>query len=223
MNEAIDLELDHPRFGDEEFLLPDAEAFPELIRKGPRKEGLHRSSSTTSQEYSSHEDSSHKSAAALVSRKRRAPKALPIDDAPELRNTDLARWNDNYLVNMAIESQTKVLQHATRLAKKNAAFWVGGSGIGGIGSFSQKTPLDIFAGDAFMKALTNVAASVAGRKRSRNEKDDDGSDSHERRVRTREVENQLGAFDDLPINGNPDDAIMNGEVHLLIISFCLPN
>ena len=212
MNEAIDLELDLPRFGDEEFLLPEAEAFPELIRKGPTKEGLHRSSSTASQE-----DSSHKSAAALASRKRRAPKALPIDDAPELRNTDLARWNDNYLVNMAIETQTKVLQHATRLAKKNAAFWVGGSGIGGIGSFSQKTPLDIFAGDALMKALTNVATSVAGRKRNRNEKDDDGSDSDERRVRTREVENQLGAFDDLPRNGNADDANMNGEVHLLII------
>lgn len=223
MNEAIDLELDLPRFGDEEFLLPDAEAFPELIRKGPTKEGLHRSSSTTSQKDSSHEDSSHKSAAALVSRKRRAPKALPIDDTPELRNTDLARWNDNYLVNMAIETQTKVLQHATRLAKKNAAFWVGGSGIGDIGSFSQKTPLDIFAGDALMKALTNVATSVAGRKRNRNEKDVDGSDSDERRVRTREVENQFGAFDDLPINGNADDAIMNGEVHLLIISFWLPN
>lgn len=212
MNEAIDLELDLPRFVDEELLLPDAEAFPELIRKGPTKEGLHQSSSKTSQE-----DSSHKSAAALVSRKRRAAKALPIDDAPELRNTDLARWNDNYLVNMAIETQTKVLQHATRLAKKNAAFWVGGSGIGGIGSFSQKTPLDIFAGDALMKALTNVATSVAGRKRNRNEKDDDDSDSDKKRVRTREVENQLGAFDDLLRNGNADDVIMNGEVHLLII------
>lgn len=218
MNEAIDLEMDLPRLGDEEFLLPDAEAFPELIRKGLTKEGLHRSSSTISQE-----DSSHKSAAALVSRKRRAPKALPIDDAPELSDIDLRRWNDNYLVNMAIETQRKVLQHATRLAKKNAAFWVGGSGIGGIGSFSQKNPLDIFAGDALMNALTNVATSVAGRKRNRNEKDDDGSDSEERRVRTREVENQLGAFDDLPINGNSDDAMMDGEVHLLIISFWLPN
>lgn len=214
----MDLELDLPRFGDEEFLLPDAEAFPELIRKEPTKEGLHRSSSATSQE-----NSSHKPAAALVSRKRRAPKALPIDNVPELRNTDLARWNDNYLVNMAIETQAKVLHNATRLAKKNAAYWVGGSGIGDIGSFSQKTPLDIFAGDALMNALTNVATSVAGRKRNRNEKDEDGPDSDGRRVRTREAENQLGAFDDLPINGNADYAIMNGEVHLLIISFWLPS
>lgn len=206
----MDLDLDFPRFGNEEVLLPDAEAFPELIRQGPMKEGLYRSSS---------EDSSHKSTAVLVRRKRRAPKALPIDSKPELRNTDLARWNDNYLVNMAIETKAKVLHNATRLAKKNAAFWVGGSGIGDIGSFSQKTPLDIFAGDALMNALTNVATSVAGRKRNRNEKDSDESDSDERRVRTREVENQLGAFDDLPINGNTDDAILNGEVHLPIISF----
>lgn len=209
----MDLELDFPKFGDEEFVLPDAEAFHELIREAPSKEGLHRSSSAILQE-----DSSHKSAAP-VSRKRRAPKALPIDDAPELRNTDLARWNDDYLVNMAIETKAKLLHNATRLAKKNAAFWVGGSGIGGIGSFSQKTPLDIFAGDALMNALTNVATSVQGKKRNRNEKDDDGSDSDERRVRTRGVENRLGAFDDLPINGNADAAIMNEEVHLLIISF----
>lgn len=209
----MDLELDLPKFGDEEFLLPDAEAFPELIREAPSKEGFRRSSSAIPQE-----DSSHKSAAS-VSRKRRAPKALPIDSAPELRNTDLARWNDEYLVNMAIETQAKLQHNATRLAKKNAVFWVGGSGIGGIGYFSQKTPLDIFAGDALMNALLNVATSVQGRKRSRNEKDDDGSDSDERRVRTRGVENQLGAFDDLPINGNADATIMNEEVHLLIISF----
>lgn len=214
----MDLELDPPRFGDQGFLLPDAEAFPELVRKVPTNEGLHRSSSAIPQE-----DSSHKSAAASVGRKRRSPKALPIDNAPELRNTDLARWNDNYLVNMAVETQAKLLQSATRLARKNAAFWVGGSGIGGIGSFALKTPLDIFAGDALMKALTNVATSVAGRKRNRNEKDDDGSDSDERRVKIRQVENRLGDFDDLPINGNADVAIMNGEVYLLNISFCLPS
>lgn len=209
----MDLGLDLPTFGDEEFLLPDAEAFPELVREAPSKEGLLRSSSAIPQE-----DPSHKSAAS-VSPKRRAPKALPIDNAPELRNTDLARWNDDYLVNMAIETRAKLLHNATRLAKKNAAFWVGGSGIGGIGSFSQKTPLDIFAGDALMNALTNVATSIQGRKRNRNEKDEDGSDSNERRVRTRGVENQLGAFDDLPINGNADAAIMIEEVDLLIISF----
>lgn len=208
----MDLELDLPQFGDEEFLLPDAEAFPELMREAPSKEGLRRSSSAIPQEDSSHNDS------ASVSRKRRAPKALPIDSAPEIRNTDLARWNDEYLVNMAIETQAKLQHNATRLAKKNAVFWVGGSGIGGIGYFSQKTPLDIFAGDALMNALLNVATSVQGRKRS-NEKDDDGSDSDERRVRTRGVESQLGTFDDLPINGNADATIMNEEVHLLIISF----
>lgn len=208
----MDLELDLPKFGDEEFLLPDAEAFPELIREAPSKEGLRRSSSGTPQEDPSHNP------AASVSRKRRVPKALPIDNAPELRNTDLARWNDDYLVNMAIETQVKLQHNATRLAKKNALFWVGGSGIGGIGSFSQKTPLDIFAGDALMNALLNVATSVQGRKRNRNEKDD-GSDSDGRRVRTRGVDNQLGAFDDLPINGNTDATIMNEEVHLLFISF----
>lgn len=211
----MDLELDLPKFGDEEFLLPDAEAFPELIREAPPKEGLRQSSSAIPQE-----DSPHRSAAS-VSRKRRAPKALPIDNAPELRNTDLARWNDEYLVNMAIETQAKLQHNARRLAKKNAAFWVGGSGIGGIGYFSQKTPLDIFAGDALMNALLSVATSVQGRKRNRNEKDDDGSDSDERRVRTRGVENQLGAFDDLPTNGNADTTIMNEEVHLLIISFLI--
>lgn len=209
----MDLELDLPKFGDEEFLLPDAEAFSELIREAPSKEGLRRSSSAIPQE-----DSSHRPAAS-VSRKRRAPKALPVDNAPELRNTDLARWNDEYLVNMAIETQAKLQHNATRLAKKNAAFWVGGSGIGGIGLFSHKTPLDIFAGDALMNALLNVATSVQGRKRNRNEKDDDGSDSDKRRVRTRGVENQLSAFDDLPTNGNADATLMNEEVHLLIISF----
>lgn len=194
-------------------MLPDAEAFPELIREAPLKEGLCRSSSGTPQEDASHNP------AASVSRKRRVPKALPIDNAPELRNTDLARWNDDYLVNMAIETQFKLQHNATRLAKKNALFWVGGSGIGGIGSFSQKTPLDIFAGDALMNALLNVTTSVQGRKRNRNAKDDGSDDSDERRVRARGVENQLGAFEDLPINGNADATIMNEEVHLLVISF----
>ena len=145
------------------------------------------------------------SADALLRPKGRAPKALPYDNAPELRNADLANWNDNYVRNMANDTHSKIQHRASKVSKQNAAFWVGGSGVGGIGSTIRNrglnNPLDMFAGDALMEALTNVVGSIAGRKRKRDGEGDRESGSEERRARVRDGDvDQLGRIDELPVN-----------------------
>ncbi len=211
----MDFNLDQnlPMLGDEKILLPDAKAFPAMKPKVPLMASPLRSSSRVP-----HEVASEESADALIRPKRRARKMLPFDMAPELHNTDLVRWNNGYLTNMATETRAKLQHGAVRLAKKNAAFWVGGSGIGGIGSIlansSLQTPLEIFAGDPLMEALTNVVTSMAGRKRDRDEEEDHPIDGEERRVRMRDEDgdHQLGRFNDLTMDGNEGLAILAGEV-----------
>lgn len=200
--EAMDLNLDLglPRFGDEDIVLPDAEAFPEMVPQVPITAEIFRSSSEAHDE-----DSSSTSADALLRPKGRAPKALPYDNAPELRNADLAYWNDNYVRNMANDTHTKIQHRASKVSKQNAAFWVGGSGVGGIGSTIRnrglKSPLDMFAGDALMEALTNVVAFIAGKKRKRDEEGNRESGSEERRIRMRDGDvDQLGRINELPVN-----------------------
>lgn len=196
----LNLDLGLPRFGDEDIVLPDAEAFPEMVPQVPITAEIFRSSSEELDE-----DSSSTSADAPLRRKGRAPKALPYDSAPELRNADLANWNDNYVRNMANDTQSKIQHRASKVSKQNAAFWVVGSGVGGIGSTVRKrglnSPLDMFAGDALMEALTNVVAFIAGRKRKRDEEGDRDSGSESRRTRMRDGDvDQLGRINELPVN-----------------------
>lgn len=194
---APDIDLDLPRLGDDDIVLPDAEAFPEMVHQAPAATGLLRSSSTIPPE----EDSSE-SAMAPHSRKRRGPKELPTDMAQELRNADLAQWNNDYVANMTDAVNNKAQHQASSLAKKNATFWIAGAGIGGVGSgvgmSKFRSPLDMFAGAQLLEALTGLTQTVAGKKRARAEEGEHDSESEERRVRMKEDEDdQLGRGEDL--------------------------
>lgn len=183
----MDVDVDIPRFDDDDVILPQAEPFPEMVRpeadlSGPLPKVPEESESSESVE--------------APQRKRRAPKELPIDERQELHNADLAQWKNEYLANMAEATEAKNAHKAVTLAKKNAAYWVVGAGIGGVGAglgvSKMKSPLDMFAGDAMMEALTGIKTSTAGQKRGRDDDEDHESDSEARRTRIRDDEEQIG-------------------------------
>lgn len=82
---------------------------------------------------------------------KRAARAIDLDDKTALRNTDLARWNDEYLANMARASKQKQQNKMQTISKKNAAFWVFGQGIGsvgvGLGLNREAHPLKFYSGE----------------------------------------------------------------------------
>ncbi len=206
--DATDQDIDIPRFDDNDNILPDAEPFPEMAPPGAN---LRKSNSEVPQEHESSD-----SAEAPLKRKQREPNALPIDQRMELHNADLAQWKADYAGNMAKAIEIKRHHKAPALAKKNAAFWVIGSGIGGVGaglgSSKMKSPLNMFAGEAMMEALTGIKAPTAGQKRSRDDEDTADSDSEARRVKMRADDgDQIGRGDELLLN---EDEMMMSEVRV---------
>ena len=148
------------------------------------------------------ERKSSESAEAPLSRKPRSPRQLPVDKRQELHNAELAQWKAGYIDNMAGAVEAKKHHRASALAKKNAAFWVIGSGIAGVGAglgaSKFKSPLDMFAGNAMMEALTGIKLTRAGLKRGREDEGEYDSDSEERRVRMRDGDgSQIGRGDEM--------------------------
>lgn len=201
----MDLDLNFPRADDEDLILPQAEAFPPIGPQAQAESGFLRSSAVP------HEESSSDNALARQQRERRGPKALPYDETQELRNSVLAQWNADYLANMAHTKKTKLQHKATTAAKHNAASWVFGAGIGGVGlglgASKMKGPLaEMFSGDALMQALTGTSTSPTGKKRSRSGDETDDSDAEERRVRMREEDAEVGRAQGFHLE---DDDTMN--------------
>ncbi|KAL8908533.1 MAG: hypothetical protein Q9207_000743 [Kuettlingeria erythrocarpa] len=198
VGDYMDLDLNVPRPDDEDLILPQAEAFP-AIRQQPLAGAVPQ------------EESSSEAGVARQQRKRREPKLLPIDQTQELRNTDLAEWNNNYVANMDHAKKIKTQHKLTSTAKQNAAAWVFGAGIGGIGAgvnaLNVKGPLaEMFAGEAFVQALTGVPTQVAGLKRGSEELEAAESESEARRVRMRQGDEELGLAQGL--NLEDDDGIV---------------
>ncbi|KAL8723125.1 MAG: hypothetical protein Q9225_000529 [Loekoesia sp. 1 TL-2023] len=198
LGNLMDLDVNFPRADDEDLVLPQAEAFPPMAPQAP-------TGTAALDEFSS------EAVVAPQQRKRREPKELPVDRIQELRNADLAQWNNEYLANMDQARKSKLQHKRATFAKQNAAFWVFGAGIGGIGAGTgasgMKGPLtEIFAGDALMQALTGTPASGAGKKRSRSGDEGDQSDSEARRVRMREGEEEVGRAQGL--NLEDDDTMV---------------
>jgi meiotic recombination protein REC8 len=96
---------------------------------------------------------------------QRIRQAKPIisDDSTTLRNTDLAKWNYEYADNMAQAMKQKKQNKLPTLAKKNAAFWVFGLGIGsvgmGLGKHREDGPLKEYAGDELYGLLSGKSGS----------------------------------------------------------------
>ncbi|KAL8939200.1 MAG: hypothetical protein Q9216_003494 [Gyalolechia sp. 2 TL-2023] len=202
LGDLMDLDIGIPRADDEDLIFPQAEAFPP----------------TTAQALAGTaplDESASEAAIAPQQRRSRQPKELPVDRTQELRNADLAQWNNEYLANMDEAKKSKHQHKSTAVARQNAAFWVFGAGIGGtgagMGASQMKGPLaEMFAGDALMRLLTGAPASVAGSKRSRSEDEGDGTDSETRRVRIREDEKELGRAQGLMLDDD-DTMVLPGS------------
>lgn len=214
LQNLMDVDLNFPRADDEDLILPQAEAFPPMASQAPPGgTGFLRSSAGPRDESSSSE-----AAVARQQRKPRGLKILPVDQPQELRNTILAQWNTDYLANMEEAKRSKLQRKSTADAKHNAAFWVFGSGIGGVGVgrgvSNTKSPLaDIFSGEALMRALTGAPTSAVARKRNRSEDEGDGSDgSEERRVKMREAEDEVGRSQGLNLEDDDTMALPGSEV-----------
>lgn len=187
----MDPDLDLPRCDDDDIIFPNAEPFPATAPSPVTGAGLLNLSPAVPQERESSE-----SANAPLRRKRREPKALAVDERQELHNADLAQWKTDYSANMIEAKEAKQSHKAPAIAKKNAAFWVFGAGIGGVGaglgSSKLKSPLDMFVGDAMMEALTGIKGSPARQKRARDDEEDHDSNSEGRRVRPRDGDGEQG-------------------------------
>ncbi|CAO2651005.1 Nn.00g093020.m01.CDS01 [Neocucurbitaria sp. VM-36] len=176
------MDLDFPIYGDD---FPEAESLTSTANQQSSEQiELPASSSTAS---------------APMRRKRRTARALPTDATIELRNKDLADWNTNYLQNMKAATRLKLKNRAGPQAKKNAEYFVWGSGIGGIASRMSgakgSNPFDMFIGDNLFELVTGMNRKmVAGRKHDRDSGIDDATQEESRRVRqkTGESEEQIG-------------------------------
>lgn len=194
----MDLDVNFPRTDEEGPILPQAEAFTPMAPQ-------------TLAGAVPQDESSSEAAVAPQRRKRREPKILPVDQTQELRNTDLTQWNNEYLTNMDNAKKVKLQQKVTSTAKQNAANWVLGVGIGGVGASvgvtSMKGPLAaMFSGDALLQALTGTPGPISGRKRSSEELEGDESESEARRVRMRRGDQELGRAQGLGLDD--DDAMV---------------
>ncbi|KAI9372286.1 Rec8 like protein-domain-containing protein [Aspergillus egyptiacus] len=130
--------------------------------------------------------------------RRRAPKMLPTDGQTALRNVELAAMNDDYIRNMSLAARNKRQNKIPTQAKKKAAYWVFGLGIGsvgaGVGASRAIHPLHFFSGDELYESLVPV---MAGQKRSH----EDDLELDARRVRAREEEeDHMGRIE--PVDDN---------------------
>ncbi len=133
-------------------------------------------------------------------RRLRAPRAIAADDSTQLRHTQLAEWNSNYVTYMATVTESKINQRLAREAKEKAAFWVLGTGIGnvglGVGMSNLQGALSMFSGDNLMQLLNTVGAPEEPKKRKTPSDEAGTPESERRRVRARqEAEEQVGRGD----------------------------
>lgn len=89
--------------------------------------------------------------------RKRPLREIALDEKTTLRNADLARSNEEYLVNMAQATKQKKYNRLPTITKKNAAFWVYGQGLGsvgmGLGANHEPHPLNMFSGERLYKSL----------------------------------------------------------------------
>ncbi|KAJ5298288.1 uncharacterized protein N7443_006408 [Penicillium atrosanguineum] len=130
-----------------------------------------------------------------LNQRQREAKIIVTDVVTTLRNTDLARWNSEYEANMAQAAKQKQLNKLPTIAKKNAAYWVLGKGIGAVGNPLGPQhiphPLKSYSGEELYYAL----CPEAERKRRRTEGTGDDSDSGEQSRQVRPREGQVNPMD----------------------------
>lgn len=100
-----------------------------------------------------------------VNQRTREAKILATDLVTTLRNTDLARWNNEYKANMVQAAKQKQLNRLPTIAKKNAAYWVFGKGIGAVGNGLDIPhivhPLKSYSGEELYEPLPSSALPLS--------------------------------------------------------------
>ncbi|KAJ6003032.1 hypothetical protein N7451_005579 [Penicillium sp. IBT 35674x] len=111
----------------------------------------------------------------------RVVRSIETDTNTTLRNTDLARWNNEYITNMANASKQKQQNKVQTTVKKNAAFWVFGQGIGsvgmGLGAQRDDHPLKCFSGEGLENALYGNTQRPATQQDSRKPAEESDTDT----------------------------------------------
>ncbi|KAJ5557080.1 hypothetical protein N7494_000995 [Penicillium frequentans] len=111
----------------------------------------------------------------------RVVRSIETDTNTTLRNTDLARWNNEYITNMANASKQKQQNKVQTTVKKNAAFWVFGQGIGyvgkGLGAQHEDHPLKCFSGEGLENTLYGNNQRSATKKDSSNPEEESDTDT----------------------------------------------
>lgn len=159
-----------------------------------------------------------------MTRKTRIPKPLPLDRAMELGNSVIKAWNENYLANMARATEIKLQHKIPFLAKRNADFWIWGTGIGGIGKelggLGIPTALDIFYGTGLYETVTGFKSpAMAGSKRPL-ETEGETTEEEGRRVRPRgEDGDEIARGNDTAVMDD-DGFALNTEVEVHATFFC---
>ena len=179
------MDIDLSMLGDDN-ILPEGEAFPTT-----QQPAILRGSSLA-RELAEAEPSAE-SLEAAQRRRPRAPRVIALDQSIELRHGDLARWNTDYLINMQTAAQHKLAHRLPLQARKNAEFWVLGSGLGRIGAWPTESvlnPLAAFAGAGLWEQITGLPLN-AGLKRDRDSGIDTETEQGGRRVRPRPSDEEL--------------------------------
>ena len=215
--------LDLAVLGDDYDVLGPAEPFPDIAAKAQESTSFHISSEDVREQ----EEELSESVEAAQNRKVRLAKTLPVDQNTELRNSELAQWSDNYVANM-IEATRQKLQHKLPAqARKNAAAWVFGNGICGVGVISTspniRHPLEIFAGHLLLQALTGSSKTLASRKRSRSSEESPSSEEEGRRIRPRSAEEEIGRGEDLGLDHGDIQPLFPDDVCSTFRRYCPPN
>ncbi|KAI9709951.1 MAG: hypothetical protein M1820_003029 [Bogoriella megaspora] len=141
------------------------------------------------------EESTETSEYQAPQRRRRRPKTLEPDTTLELRNSDLARWSNEYLSNMRAATKAKETGRATRQAKQNAEMLIIGRGIGNVNlsfgpSKSIKNPIlaSIFSSAALWESITTGTKRTHPDSANSQADEEEGVDKDGRRVRPRSSE-----------------------------------
>ncbi|KAH0533852.1 hypothetical protein FGG08_007522 [Glutinoglossum americanum] len=195
-------------------ILPDAEPFPEMATPTAKAHNVLEASSPPKR--AREEGESSESAESTPLRKRRALKIYRLDTGIELRNADLGQWNREYLSNMAEATKKKEGFKAPSRAKKNAAFWVFGNGIGGVGygvgiSKMKNRAFDGFFGQNLLDSLFPDASGQAGQEHD-NKGRDTKSDSGGGWANPRVVDSdQVGRGDDMMLDRDEMGRTFDGD------------
>ncbi|KAI5304630.1 hypothetical protein KEM56_006231, partial [Ascosphaera pollenicola] len=98
--------------------------------------------------------------------RKRNIRVLESDERPELRNSHLLEWNEEYLRNMARAKRLKLTHQLPSDARRNAALWVLEQGLGNVGSliggFEYDHMLRIYAGSSLLDSLHHAKIASNG-------------------------------------------------------------